>query len=233
MNLRRSALLALLALSAAACGGDAVAETDTTAVPVTTTTSLAPTTNSTTTTTTTTVAGIAVDDEGRTIPAITGTALPQLPSAGADGAIGMTIPAAEGRGADGSLMSIGPNGEPQAIVFLAHWCPHCRDEVTEYSEWLATSSMPEGTTLVAVATAIDSLRQNYPPEDWFADEGWPVPTLLDPTNEVADAFGLTAFPFWVLVDGDGAVVIRGAGGIAPDAIAGALTTIVNGPTISG
>ncbi|MBT8214087.1 MAG: TlpA family protein disulfide reductase [Acidimicrobiia bacterium] len=222
MNLRRSAVIVAISLVATACAADTAVDAETS------TTSAVTGSSSTAPASTTTVPGLPVDDEGRTIAAISGEWLPAYPSAGTDTAIGMMIPTVEGRGVDGSLMAIGPRAEPQAIVFLAHWCPHCRSEVADYSDWLATSSLPEGTSLVGVTTAIDPLRQNYPPEDWLLGAGWPVPTLVDPTNEVAQAFGLTAFPFWVLVDANGVVVIRGAGSIAPESIAEAMATIVSG-----
>ena len=37
-------------------------------------------------------------------------------------------------------------------------------------------------------------RPNYPPDVWLASEGWTLPVLVDPTNSVAQAYGLSAYP---------------------------------------
>ncbi len=58
-------------------------------------------------------------------------------------------------------------------------------------------------------------RKNYPPNLWLEREEWPAPVIVDDeTNTVANAFGLTGYPFWVAVDGDGTVVFRRAGALA-------------------
>lgn len=36
----------------------------------------------------------------------------------------------------------------------------------------------------------------------------------DEANSVSNAFGLSGFPFWVAVDGSGAVVFRSAGALS-------------------
>ena len=38
----------------------------------------------------------------------------------------------------------------------------------------------------------------------------------DPTSSLAQAYGLTSFPFWVLVDDDGTVTRRLAGALPAD-----------------
>jgi hypothetical protein len=38
-----------------------------------------------------------------------------------------------------------------------------------------------------------------------------VPVIVDPDGEIADAYGLSAFPYWVAVDRNGRVVGRRTG----------------------
>ena len=38
-----------------------------------------------------------------------------------------------------------------------------------------------------------------------------VPVIVDPTNSVASAYGLPAYPFWVFIGPDGNVVARAVG----------------------
>ena len=52
---------------------------------------------------------------------------------------------------DGSDMTIAPTGKPQAIVFLAHWCPHCQAEVPRIVA-LAKAGKLDGIDVVGVAT---------------------------------------------------------------------------------
>jgi hypothetical protein len=83
--------------------------------------------------------------------------------------------------------------------------------------------MPDGIDLVSIATAIDPTRPNYPPDAWLAREGWTVPVMVDSTNSVASAFGLSAYPYWVFLDGDGKVVMRTTGELAINDLEAILT----------
>jgi cytochrome c biogenesis protein CcmG, thiol:disulfide interchange protein DsbE len=139
-------------------------------------------------------------------PTIEGAALPALLNPTNDSAVGMTIPEVTAPGG-----TIALDGRPKVLLFLAHWCPHCQNEVPLVQDWLDSGGLPEGVDLIAVSTSIDPSRPNYPPEDWLAEEGWTPPTIVDPTGAVADAYGLAAFPFWVFVGEDGTVRARTTG----------------------
>ena len=65
-----------------------------------------------------------------------------------------------------------------------------------------------------MATAIDPARPNYPPDAWLKREQWSAPVLVDGDGSVADAYGLSAFPYWVAVDREGKVVMRATGELA-------------------
>ena len=139
----------------------------------------------------------------------------------ADPAFGQPVPAINGTSIDGSPLEWTPGERPAAIVFLAHWCPACQAEVAEFTNWLAEgNNLPEGVDLLSVVTLVDSGRDNYPPSQWLADEGWPFPVLVDSAdNEVAVAFGQAGTPFWVFVFGDGTLALRGSGRITPEGLA--------------
>jgi thiol-disulfide isomerase/thioredoxin len=115
-------------------------------------------------------------------------------------------------------------GEGTMIVFLAHWCPFCNAEVPVINEWLSEYGLPEGTELRAVATGIDPTQPNYPPDEWFRDFGWTVPTLTDIDGSIGAAYGVDGYPRWVFVDADGMVVGSSGPLTAPDMteIAGSL-----------
>lgn len=142
---------------------------------------------------------------------IEGDRLPAL-GEGDDPALGMRIPEVRGASFDGSPVSIAPGQRPKVLMFLAHWCPHCQAEVPVINGWLDESGPPEGVELISVSTSVNESRPNYPPSSWLEEEDWEVPVLADDADSsVAQAFGLSAFPFFVAVDADGKVVGRTSG----------------------
>ena len=145
---------------------------------------------------------------------VSGTALPEFEPGGADSAVGQTIPEVKGQSFDGSPVTIGKDGRSKLIVFVAHWCPHCQKEIPLLADWLKSNSLPGGVDLYTVSTGVTDKRPNYPPSKWLKKEGWTAKTLADSAEQqAADAFGLSAFPYFVSVDGSGKVVARTSGEI--------------------
>lgn len=151
---------------------------------------------------------------------VLGTKLADAPASGsgtADPALGETIPTIKGETFDGSQMTIAPDGKPQIIMVVAHWCPHCQAEVPRLQDWLDQNGMPADVELVTVATSNDSSRVNFPAAPWLRKEGWSVPTMIDDKDSNAgQALGVTGFPTFIVVDADGKVVFRTSGEITMD-----------------
>jgi cytochrome c biogenesis protein CcmG/thiol:disulfide interchange protein DsbE len=141
-------------------------------------------------------------------PTITGLSLAPFENPDGDIAVGQPAPTVVGSSFDGSPVSIGGNGRPQMLLFLAHWCSHCQAEVPAVQAWLDAGGLPDGVDLVSVSTSTDPAAPNYPPDEWLRREGWTPPVMVDPTGSVATAFGLPAFPFFVFVNADGTVAGR-------------------------
>jgi hypothetical protein len=75
----------------------------------------------------------------------------------------------------------------------------------------------EGVQVSAVATATNAQADNYPPSAWLKGEKWTFPVLADsPTGTAAQAYGLTSYPYFVLVNADGTVAGRGTGELPED-----------------
>jgi len=69
---------------------------------------------------------------------------------------------------------------------------------------------------VAVSTAVYPDRGNLP-RAWFAAEGWPELVLRDSDDsELAEAYGLRSFPYFVVVGTGGRVRVRVSGGLPPN-----------------
>lgn len=138
--------------------------------------------------------------------------LPPIAEDGTDAAVGMTIPTVSGVTVDDEPITIGPDDGPQIIVFMAHWCGHCQKEIPRLVEHFAEAGEPEGVAVVGVSTNVGPDSGNYPPSRWLEREDWTLPTLKDSQESTAyGLFGVTGFPYFVVVDADGRVVVRTSG----------------------
>jgi hypothetical protein len=157
---------------------------------------------------------------------VRGDALPALVAGGTDPALGMALPRLSGTGIDGEPVAIGPEDGPMAIVVLAHWCPHCQAELPRLVDWLEANDAPDGVRVVGLSTGIDVARPNYPPSAWLEREGWEAPTLIDDAASTAlEALGLTSFPGFVVVDGDGRIAARTTGEIGGEQFGALLASV--------
>ena len=154
---------------------------------------------------------------------VTGESLPTYDSAAPlDQAVGMTAPVVVGKNFQGDEITIdaATNG-PTMVVFLAHWCPHCNAEVPRLLDW-KTLGGDEGINVIGVATAVSSNSVNYPPHEWFSSRGWSWPVLVDEkqgdgaAGTVAQAFGASAWPYFVIIGADGEVKVRVSGEVEVD-----------------
>ncbi len=153
----------------------------------------------------------AVSVDGESLP-------PYSSDAPTDDAVGLPAPSLTGTSFDDSTVEIANDGRPKIVVFLAHWCPVCQQELPQLAGWLNAGNLPDGVDLYAVSTAVSPDRPNYPPQDWFSRVDFSQPVLRDDDNGGANtAFGLPAFPYWVFIDADGNVAGRRTG-IIDDAV---------------
>lgn len=150
-----------------------------------------------------------------TSPSLTvdGAALPTLERDLADTAIGATAPVVTGQSFDGTEVVIGGVSEgPTMLVFLAHWCPHCNDEIPELLALNGSGDLPGNLNVVGISTAVDPNGDNYPPSEWIVDKGWDWAVLADTdASEAFQAFGGSGFPFTVMLDANGNVLARKSG----------------------
>jgi cytochrome c biogenesis protein CcmG, thiol:disulfide interchange protein DsbE len=157
---------------------------------------------------------------------VTGTPLAEYVADGSDPAVGVIAPELDGQQFDGTAISVKP-GRPTLVIFLAHWCPHCQREVPVLTQWESAGGVPEGVDVIGVATGTDPALPNYPPSQWLADEQFPFPVMVDSeASDAAIAFGLSGYPYFVLLDADGKVVQRASGEIDPATLTPVLESLV-------
>jgi hypothetical protein len=84
---------------------------------------------------------------------------------------------------------------------------------------LNNTTLPENVEVVAIVTAVNDGRSNFPPSAWFANEGYTGTAVVDnDANAILNSFGVTRFPFWVVVDGNGTVVDRVTGAVTVETL---------------
>ena len=158
-------------------------------------------------------------------PQITGDPLPPV-GGSSDPAAGLPSPVIVGADYDGNRSSIGDTGNAQAVLFVAHWCGHCQNELPEVVRWLDETGGVDGVDFVLVTVAVDPNRPNFPPSEWIAGEGWSEPILLDDADNSAFLmFGGSAIPFWVFLNPDGTVATRVEGAMGGDELAAVLADL--------
>ena len=140
---------------------------------------------------------------------------------------GLQAPTFSAPNENSEIISIEKNGNAKALVFLAHWCGYCQKEVPIVQNLIDTVGVPDGVEVIAIATAIDRGRENYPPQKWLADEGWSELQLYDLEREIGTAYGLNAFPYWVFLDKDLNVVARQTGNIPENIVLAQLVQLAN------
>ncbi len=151
---------------------------------------------------------------------LTGDAIPPMPEgvtvsdATTDPAAGTEAPTLVGTSFDGEEVTIGPDGTAKAIYFVAHWCPHCQEEIPVVQQLLDDGLKPDGLEVYAVSTAVESGQGNFPPEAWLQEEGFQPTTIRDDETSAAFAgFGGTGFPYVVYLDAENRIVARSSGNL--------------------
>ncbi len=147
---------------------------------------------------------------------VSGDPLPSLDSVvDNDVAIGAPMPVVDGATFDGNPVTVGGATDgPTMYVFLAHWCPHCNDEIPELIELNNRGGVPDELNVVAVSTAVDNTAPNYPPSEWIVEKEWPSqwPVMADSVESTSFVVnGGSGFPYLMIADADGNVLARASG----------------------
>ena len=102
-------------------------------------------------------------------PVITGSDLSLYNPEAPDQSVGAIAPEVTGTDYNDQLVAIEHDGNPKAVLFLAHWCSHCQAEVPRVQTWLNETGGVPGVEIVSVATAYNPAQGNWSPEDWLTD----------------------------------------------------------------
>jgi thiol-disulfide isomerase/thioredoxin len=110
------------------------------------------------------------------------------------------------------------DGKARVWMVWAHWCPYCQAELPDLSVWWPeNASRFPNVELVTVTSAIDDSRDN-PLTPYLDAEQFAFPVIVDETGTVSQLFGTAAFPFWVVTDAEGTVMLRVAGALGISSI---------------
>ncbi len=130
-----------------------------------------------------------------------------------DPAIGTAAPTISGTDYAGKAVTIAPGKEgPLMIVVMAHWCPHCNNEIPKLIEWGKSGKVPKGLRVAGISTAATAGAPHFPPGQWLDSLGWDWPVIADDQDQTAAAaVGTPAYPFVVFVDAKGQLLLRISG----------------------
>lgn len=121
----------------------------------------------------------------------------------ADPALGFSAPTVTGSDFDGTSHTVGADGRPKILIFLAHWCPHCQAEVPEVQAWIDQGGLPAEVDMYSFTVLTEHVRPNWPPEEWLEEEGWTPPVIMDDEEQsIVTAYGMRGTPFYVVLDGE-------------------------------
>ena len=215
----RAAWLAVFALATSACSMETT--TDASASEEPSATSIDSTTSTTDPTETTdTVESDATDTDPRTADVeLEGEPLPAMSANGpnadptTDDAYGLVAPTVTGTDFEGNEITIEPDGRAKVIYFVAHWCPHCQNEVPLIQSLIDEGLQPNEIDIYAVSTAYRP-EAAPDPRQWLLDEGFQPPTIRDSdSNEAFTAFAGNGFPYAVYLDSEHQVIGRTVGSV--------------------
>jgi len=101
-------------------------------------------------------------------------------------------------------------GRPTILVFWASWCPVCQKELPNFARFVQKD---KPAPLRVLSIGFSDLRGNIEQYVKAHPETFVFPSAFDVDNDVAQAFKVTATPTFVLLDGQGTIVLihRGAG----------------------
>ena len=130
-----------------------------------------------------------------------------------DPAVGLPAPVITALDYEDTEVTIGGSDRAQVLVFLAHWCPVCAQELPTLRSIVDAAGVPDEVDLVLVTTGLDPGRPNWPPRQWLEDAGLSgVTTVRDDADDaMMRAFGLRAYPAWAVVGADGTLLARRQG----------------------
>ena len=85
------------------------------------------------------------------------------PSTGIDTAAGKISPTIRYKLPNDEIYVTYPENNPTIILFVAHWCPYCQEEIPEVIKWIEEDGVLEkGLSVLLVVTSTDSSKPNYP-----------------------------------------------------------------------
>jgi len=114
---------------------------------------------------------------------------------------GALAPAFELQNENGEMVSLDQyRGKLVFLNFWATWCAPCVDEIPDM---MALNSQFEGRPFQMLAISVDTDWQMV--NDFYAEHGFDLPTLLDPGRQVASDYRATGYPETFLIDGDGVI----------------------------
>jgi thiol-disulfide isomerase/thioredoxin len=118
------------------------------------------------------------------------------------------------------------SGVPVVVNIWASWCGPCRVE----SPNLVEAAKRHGTEVQFLG--VDILDQRAAAQAFIQQEGYPYPSVFDPTGEIRDRLGYVGQPLTIFYDATGRKVDEWSGAIGLPELLDRVTNILNSPSIA-
>ncbi len=114
---------------------------------------------------------------------------------------------------DGNAVTLSDfNGKPVYIKFWASWCSIClanMDEFIAYVDKSTTSGDVVVLSIVAPGTSRELSSDKF--REWFREQGYDFPVLLDEGGRITSQYGVRGFPTASFITGDGRIAFQSPG----------------------
>ena len=119
------------------------------------------------------------------------------------------------------LGQLASKGVPVVVNVWASWCGPCRVE----SPHLVRAADRHGTEVQFLG--VDILDQRGPAQAFIQEEGYPYPSVFDPTGEIRDRLGYIGQPITIFYDAAGRKVDEWSGAIGLSELLDRIAKILN------
>lgn len=112
------------------------------------------------------------------------------------------------------LSELQADGKVRLYSFWATWCSPCKKELDAINDYYAEWAEKYNFELVAVS--VDDSRTAAKVKPMVAEKGWEYRIVLDQSQALMKAVGITAVPYTIMVDGKGNVIYEHNGYVPGD-----------------
>jgi cytochrome c biogenesis protein CcmG, thiol:disulfide interchange protein DsbE len=122
-------------------------------------------------------------------------------------AVGNVMPTFTATDLNGETIQVGDTGIPYVINFWATWCPPCNAELPELNDFASDHTSDIQFYAINIEESTNTIA------NFFQNNGYSLPVLLDSDGNISQEFRIRAVPTTIIVDSQGVIRYRKTGGV--------------------